>query len=241
MNLREDGFWDEQYEEELRNFLDNGDYGNVWFGEPLTRRIVNRILQEIKSPTSNQSSEDINVLDVGCGNAFLLSTLIEKSLESLPEQTVDRLQLHGIDYSNNSIELSKKVVESREKRRDNQIHLTQCDFLNLDQVHQLYPDTKFNFIVDKGTFDAICLLGGDDVNQVREKYKKSILALARQGTIFVLASCNHVEDELISIFDQVSGDRDQLYFELLDRIETPKIKFGGKEGSQVTCLILKFK
>lgn len=239
MSLRKDGYWDEQYEEELRNFLDNGDYGYVWYGEPLTRRIVARILTEFNSYPSIETSDSINIIDVGCGNAFLLTTLIEKSIELLPKTTVDRLRLSGIDYSANAIELSKKFVESEGK--NNQIDLQQCDFLDLDQIQRLYPGTKFDFIVDKGTFDAICLLNGDSIDQVREKYERSVLALSRSGTILIIASCNHSEDELMSVFKQTSGIEDHLYSRLLHRIETPKIKFGGQEGSQVTCLVIKFE
>lgn len=239
MGLRHEGYWEQHYEEELKNFQDNGDEGDVWFGEPLTRRIVNRILQEVKHGHCNESSSEISILDVGCGNAFLLCTLLEKASEQLtPGATIDRLQLHGIDYSANSIELSKKIVESRGLA--NSIHLQQCNFLDLNQVCKLNQAKRFDFIVDKGTFDAICLLSGDADCNVRENYKQSIYALARSGTVFILASCNHTEDELLALFDGNNENGEQIHHQLLERIETPKIRFGGKEGSQVCCLVLKF-
>jgi hypothetical protein len=121
---------------------------------------------------------------------------------------------------------------------NNSIYLQRCDFLDLNQVSQLNQGKKFDFIVDKGTFDAICLLSSDANSGVREQYKQSIREVSKKGTIFILASCNHTEDELLNVLKEKPHDR--LNIELIGRIETPKIMFGGKEGSQVCCLVLKF-
>jgi SAM-dependent methyltransferase len=239
MNLRQEGCWDQHYEEELKNFHDNGDEGDVWFGEPLTRKIVNRILQEISdNKTTSESNSDIRILDVGCGNAFLLCTLAEKAAQQLPDSTSNRLKLFGIDYSANAIELSKNVVSS--KQQEHLIHLQQCDFLDTTQVREFSQEQAFDFIVDKGTYDAICLLSNNTDDLVKQRYKQSVSAISKTGTIFILASCNHTEDELLSLFNEDGIAPDQPRYRLLRRIETPKIKFGGKEGSQVCCLVLKF-
>lgn len=224
MGLREEGYWDEHYKLELSNFQEDGDEGEVWFGKGLSRKIVLWIKDQV------ESGQKIRILDIGCGNAFLLYSLVD-SLDH------DELLLHGIDYSVNSIELSRSIIES--KGLSSRIKVNQCDFLDTNQLESTFEGTKFNYIIDKGTFDAICLLSSDQIlEETKRNYMKSVYSIVDNNSKFILASCNHTEEELCHLFKLDCPNR--LPVEMIGKIDTPTLKFGGKEGSQVTCLIFRF-
>lgn len=237
MALREEGYWDKHYELELINYEEDKDEGEVWFGKGLNKRIVDWILQRLLRMTNDQ--EEIAVLDVGCGNAYTICTLGTRWSEmNIESNNRHRLKIMGLDYSANSIELAKKITHDR--GLSNSITLKQCDFLDKNQLTSNCGRDKFDFIIDKGTFDAICLLASNstsDVENAKLKYKESLNSLAREGTVFILASCNYTEEELQQVF--VSESDGEYTRVMVGKIETPTLKFGGKLGSQVTCLILQ--
>lgn len=231
MCLRQEGYWDQHYELELKNFEEDGDEGEVWFGKGLSRRIADWLVEQL----SRRIDQPSTIIDVGCGNGFTLYTLVDKYRTKLSQSTEisERLKLTGIDYSRNSIDLSFKIMAA--KNLDSMINLMQCDFLKIDQLNSVVNNKKFDFIVDIGTFDAICLLAHGELEAAKLKYLRSLNSISKCGTKFILASCNHTEEELVSLFGLENSP--DLNPNLIDRIETPKIQFGGKEGSQVTCLI----
>lgn len=222
MSLREDGFWEEHYASELKSYEEDGCESDVWFGKGLNKRVASWILEHLtKKPVD---ITPVKILDVGCGNAFTLISLVER----LPE-SINNLDILGIDYSKSSVELSKKIVSN--KGLSGRIQLKQCDFLHIDQVKAVSRGLRFDFIIDIGTYDAICLLAGSALMETKLNYMKSIDTLIRDGSIFILASCNHTEEELITLI----GDE----FKIIDRIESPKLTFGGREGSQVNCIVVR--
>lgn len=232
MDLREEGYWEKHYEQELRNYEEDGDEGDIWFGKALNKKIVEWLLNRL-SHFSDAPPSAVDVIDIGCGNSFLLCSLVEKFKERF-EQSTRSLKTLGIDYSANSISLSTRIV--RDRQLIEQIELRECDITDQNQVKSISRERKFDFIVDKGTYDAICLLNAepeDKLEQTRQAYSKSIATLSKPGTVFILASCNHTEDELLSQLNFRDSHR------LIDRIETPRLQFGGKSGSQVTCLIFE--
>lgn len=231
MALRKEGYWDNHYREELENYVQNGDEGEIWFGIRLTRRIVDWLLLRIKD------QEDFALLDIGCGNAALLCMLVERMREEALPQSEGHIKLVGVDYSKESIALAKRVVDDRNLL--DKITLHQADILNPSCAG--YLRIRYQYLVDKGTLDAICLLNSDTAEkllQTKISYLESIYSLAEEGSVFLLASCNNTEDELLSLFD--IRCRYQRHAKLIDKIETPKITYGGKEGSQVSCIIIKF-
>lgn len=240
MALRQEGYWEEHYELELKNYMEDGDEGEIWFGKGLNRKIVDWLLKRLNSAGANKSSTRIDVIDIGCGNSFLLCSLVEKfrrDLGALSDQP--SLRALGIDYSANSVNLSTKIVQDRQLSE--YIELRECDFLNQAQVSSIAATRRFDVIIDKGTYDAICLLHGqsdENLKQTKEAYLRSVRALGKTGTVYILASCNHTQDELtqlIEFSEDFEGNS-----KLIDKIETPSIEFGGKSGSQVTCLIYEF-
>lgn len=231
MNLRQEGYWEQHYKNELKNFEEDGDEGEIWFGKALSRKIVDWIIDRLRSASD---CNGIKVVDVGCGNAFILCLLLEKYLK-LQLDIVGVIKTVGLDYSANSIELSNKIIEAH--GLSGKIALEQCDFLDFAQVNKVSRGETFDYIVDKGTFDAICLMS-DDLEASKAKYIESLYSLTKPKTIFILASCNYTEEELLPLFERDCPLKRKS--RLVDRIDTPTIQFGGKQGSQVTCLIIEF-
>lgn len=235
MALREEGYWDDHYQLELRNYNEDGDEGEIWFGKALSRKIIDWIINRLSFIEQKQIT---NIIDVGCGNAHLLYSLVDRYNNKFGS-VKDNLKITGIDYSNKSIELSTKIIFDNNYSKE--ITLKQCDFLDNEQLKLVTNGDKFDFIIDKGTFDAICLLNGksdESLATTKLKFIQSLYSLIKDGSIFILASCNHTQEELMTLFSL--GCSNKINSKLIDKIETPKIQFGGKEGSQVTCLIIEF-
>lgn len=239
MGLRAEGFWDKHYELELRNFENDGDEGDIWFGKGFNRRIANWIVDNIAL-----NSIDCKVLDIGCGNSFTLRTVLSLYTDRVANTSTSmasKVELVGIDYSSNSIELSRRILEAQ-KITNQQISISQCDFLDTEKLRSCNIGTDYDYIVDKGTYDAICLLcPEDELRKIQIKYMKSLRELIKDGTRFILASCNHTEDELASLLTLQTGEKSNLLGTIAGRIETPTFQFGGKTGSQVCCIIVEFK
>ena len=85
--------WDQQYSLEQKNFEEIGDRGEVWFGENAMNRMIRWL----------EKNMDLNskILDLGCGNGVMSIELAEVGFKNV----------HGIDYSENAIELSKKLAK----------------------------------------------------------------------------------------------------------------------------------
>ncbi|KAG8196039.1 hypothetical protein JTE90_029008 [Oedothorax gibbosus] len=202
-------YWEEFYSIELENFGDSGDTGEIWFGKKNLERIVNWLCK-------NEVDKDLPILDVGCGNAMTLVSLAKAGYTDLT----------GVDYAQEAIDLSKKIVEQKNLN----ITLETLDFLgaNLDSSSALYSK-KFHIVIDKGTYDAICL---DRQNAAlkRKKYIEQVLRILSSAGFFLLFSCNWTKDELLQHFDA---------FSIHDEIDIPSISFGGKSGQTVTALVLK--
>jgi len=236
-SLRQKGCWDEHYELELKNFDEHGDEGEVWFGERLSNQIVNWISERIDTSII---SHHTSIVEVGCGNAFKLCKIAEirslKRRDLMIEENRD-LTLLGLDYSSNSIQLAKKILDSK-GLKDN-ITLKVCDILDSNQLQSVIGDQRFDFVIDVGTYDAICLMANESLDDTKLKYMYAICSLVKVGSIFVIASCNNTENELMSLFGPRFSHGN--CWRLVSRIETPKMVFGGIVGQQVTCLILELE
>ncbi len=103
-------------------------------------------------------------------------------------------------------------------------------------------DGGWDVVLDKGTFDAICLSTERDTagRHVCEGYRARILALLRPGGCFVITSCNWTEDELRAWFERDAADRGRdavdCWLGLADRADYPTISFGGVKGQAVSTL-----
>mmetsp|Transcript_4684 Transcript_4684/g.3940 ORF Transcript_4684/g.3940 Transcript_4684/m.3940 type:complete len:126 (+) Transcript_4684:14-391(+) len=89
--------WDTTFDMEIDNFEENGDEGEVWFGEDVQQKSIQFIKDKFDLITTP-------ILDVGTGNAaFLIACRDELGFNNLK----------GIDYSDKSILLSQKILDSK--------------------------------------------------------------------------------------------------------------------------------
>jgi len=91
--------WDNVYDQELANFEQIGDEGEIWFGEDSVQKMVKWALKYVPPSTSSC------ILEIGSGNGNLLFAL--QDAEYQPGT------LFGIDYSPGSIKLSRSIAVAR--------------------------------------------------------------------------------------------------------------------------------
>lgn len=162
--------WDSAYSQELENFADHGDIGEIWFGT----KSVSKMLEWIRS---NHISLDASILDVGCGNAHLLLQLYKAGFKNSV----------GIDYSEKAVSLAQAICQKMEV----DITFKVLDFLK-DSL-----ESSFDLILDKGTFDAISL---SSVEKFKDQYLSQISRHLNHDGIFLITSCNFNQQELEVMF-----------------------------------------
>lgn len=211
--------WDKFYSLEKRNFEENEDVGEVWFGTGVERRLVDYFVKNVPL--------DSCICDVGCGNAHFLHRL----------KTKNYVNLVGTDYSEHALELARLAVES-------DIKLVQLDLLDASSGNL----ELFDVVCDKGTWDAISLMPteepqieGDDneiipnrVKSLFPKYISTVARLVRKGGLFVITSCNWTKMELLTMFSEP-------YFSFKEEILHPSFSFGGSKGQTVTTVVFTRK
>ncbi|CRK87717.1 CLUMA_CG001507, isoform A, partial [Clunio marinus] len=171
-------YWDKSYNTEIKNYLNHGDTGDVWFDESSQFRVI----KWMNASTSGINKGD-SIIDLGTGNGMML---IELSLEGYTNLT-------GIDYSENGIELAQKIA----KDQNHTINYKVADLLS-DALEVL---GKFKVCHDKGTYDAISLM--ENAMEKRSIYMKNVANLMNDDGLFIITSCNFTEDELIESFNEV--------------------------------------
>ncbi|KAH6624648.1 hypothetical protein B0J18DRAFT_456906 [Chaetomium sp. MPI-SDFR-AT-0129] len=107
-------YWDNLYTTELRNHADNPrDEGTVWFDDSDAEAKMVAFLEERVDGNDGEALHDgelvldrdtASVLDLGCGNGSMLFALRDEGW---------RGRLLGVDYSVLSVELARRVGESR--------------------------------------------------------------------------------------------------------------------------------
>ncbi|KAG5343737.1 EFMT2 methyltransferase, partial [Acromyrmex charruanus] len=168
-------FWENVYAQELDNFHNHGDVGEIWFGAANTRKIVRWIATKL-----DLNKENDKIIDVGCGNAM---TLVELAKEGFAN-------LIGVDYSQRGIDLARIVLNDNNLPN---VKIEICDILNNTLPHD------FKVVHDKGTYDAISLNPEDSMAK-RQKYIENIYRILLPGGYFVLTSCNWTKEELLKHF-----------------------------------------
>ncbi|GAO48277.1 S-adenosyl-L-methionine-dependent methyltransferase [Saitoella complicata NRRL Y-17804] len=203
-------YWDNIYQREQTAFNDIGDEGEVWFGEESEAKIL-EWLEDNLPP-----SPHLHILDLGTGNGHLLFELEEAGYEP---QT-----LHGIDYSPSSISLAKSIAAER--------GIEGITFEERDITAALPEGEvgKYNFVVDKGTFDAISL--NPEGAEVREVYADRVHALVKPGGYFLIVSCNWTEAELEQKLGREGFVRDSV-------IKFKSFEFGGVKGSEYSSIAFR--
>ncbi|XP_076244799.1 EEF1A lysine methyltransferase 2 [Calliopsis andreniformis] len=204
-------YWERVYSEELDNFKDHGDVGEIWFGRSNSLKVVRWITTQL-----NLDKETDKIIDIGCGNGITLVELANKGFTKLV----------GVDYSYKAIDLAREVL--REKNLLN-VDLKVYDVLDAESGEL---PTDFKLAHDKGTYDAISLHPEDPTTK-RNKYIESVHKILVPDGYLVLTSCNWTKEELEKHF--------QNYFNILHVLPCDTFQFGGQTGNTVTQLVLQKK
>ena len=203
--------WNQAYQQEIEQFKNNGnELGDIWFGKDLQKRLVNYIINHFPDKT-------IKIFDVGFGNGVFLYKLAKN----------DYINLYGIDYSPDSIQFAKMIIESKEKKYDKKFNINLfCEDIN---IKNKIINEKFDVIHDKGSFDAYMM----NKDNTLDNYHNYIKSYSKNGTTFIITSCNNTRDELKSKFPLEKG------FQYVEEIKNKTFVFGGQEGQQQATQIYK--
>lgn len=221
--------WDEAYVRELANHQDDSnDEGTIWFEDTGAEGKMIDYLEDINL-IDNSSRRRTRILDVGTGNGHLLFALQERDMEA---------ELVGLDYSEASVELARRIQSSRQQSNATEedlrcIRFEICDLF--DGEDRPWLDDGFDVVLDKGTFDAISLNANPVTNDGFtgwQIYGERVVKLMRPGGFLLVTSCNWTEDELRKWIE----NPDLVYH---DRIKYPSFKFGGVQGQSVSTLCFR--
>ena len=149
-----------------------------------------------------------SIVDIGSGNGKFLSSLLDLGFTNLC----------GLDYSEKAIQMSTAWCDPRIK------------FRIFDLLTDNSSDTKYQWVLDKGTWDAISLNPAETKQKLALKYQQSLKRLSCENAKLIITSCNWTRSELESIFTD---------FNVIEEIKHQSFVFGGKTGQVVTTLIIK--
>jgi SAM-dependent methyltransferase len=246
--------WDSLYATELANHAENpSDIGTVWFDDAQAEEKILAFL----AARSDIDPATASVLDLGCGNGSLLKRLHEPNEDEDDDydddddedyhdsQTKQKTRkpwtgrLLGIDYSPASIKLARRIHAS-----------TPISFETWDVLRGPYApiltgnqEPGWDVVLDKGTFDAICLSDERDAagRRVCEDYPARVRRLVKIGGLLLITSCNWTEPELKEWFTKkdfsAENEGDAFIFDA--RVEYPSFRFGGVEGQKISTLCFR--
>lgn len=188
-------------------------------------------------PEGNVDAENLRILDLGTGNGHLLFALRDEGWQA---------QMIGVDYSERSVELARRIQEKRRedeededeeqtRNEDGEGEDAEVQRVTFEQYDILkdapgpWLEEGFDIVLDKGTFDAISLSDEVDENgrKAFETYGSKVEPLMKVGGYFVIVSCNWTEDEVRKWFESA-----RLVYH--DTIKFPSFTFGGVKGQTVS-------
>jgi SAM-dependent methyltransferase len=235
-------YWDSAYTTERANFASNtSDEGTIWFSDAGAEERMLSFLEDLADEGSlhkggdetdieeeKEKSKPTRFLDLGTGNGHLLFALREDEWEG---------EMVGVDYSAQSVRLANEILASKEASASSSSASTQFhewDILNTPPGPWL--STGFDVVLDKGTFDAICLSQETDAQgrRICEGYREKVEPLVKSGGRFLITSCNWTAEELRGWFE---GEGSGMVYE--GRVKYPSFTFGGKTGTSVCTLCFR--
>jgi SAM-dependent methyltransferase len=231
-------YWDSAYTTERANFASNADdEGTIWFSDAGAEERMLAFLEDLADEGELDKGGDADevegdeekktptrFLDLGTGNGHLLFALREDGWHG---------EMVGVDYSAQSVQLANEIL-ARKTPNTTSIQFHEWDILNLTPGSWL--NTAFDVVLDKGTFDAICLSQETDAQgrRICEGYREKVEPLVKSGGRFLITSCNWTAEELRGWFE---GEGSALVFESC--VKYPSFTFGGKTGTSVCTLCFK--
>lgn len=150
-------------------------------------------------PTS--PNERTRILECGTGNGTLLLSFLTSPEQDGPQ----KYHLTGTDYSSGSITLSKEVEASHRQSlaegdyddEEEVINDVTTEWRVVDLLRQDFEGEQWDLVLDKGTFDALCLseelVNGRLPSLV---YPEQVAKLVKDGGFFLITSCNFTEEEI---------------------------------------------
>ncbi|XP_013779543.1 EEF1A lysine methyltransferase 2-like [Limulus polyphemus] len=207
-------YWQDAYEQELQNFNDHGDVGEIWFGEDCVDRLVTWL------STNENIHQTDPVLDLGSGNGVLLIELAKRGFKNVC----------GVDFIQSAVELA----QSLSMQEGVQVKFEVEDILKAEEClsTESLLKHKYKVVLDKGTYDAISL-SPENPARKRQCYIDTVDRILDENGFFALTSCNWTREDLIKHFNKE--------FILCSQIPAPIFHFGGKTGNTVTSLVFKKK
>ncbi|PSN67681.1 hypothetical protein BS50DRAFT_550642 [Corynespora cassiicola Philippines] len=239
-------YWDTAYETELSNFSSNPeDEGTVWFSDAGAEERMLSFLEDlcdedeqVDAPLRKEDDDGeeggegkaTRFLDLGTGNGHLLFALREDGWEG---------DMLGVDYSPASVALAQNDGDDNEeeKKETSYADIAFQEWDILTQQPGPWLGAGFDVVLDKGTFDAICLSQETDAQgrRICEGYREAVEKLVKGKTgRFLITSCNWTAEELRGWFEVEGGG---LVYE--GAVRYPSFKFGGKEGAKVATLCFR--
>jgi SAM-dependent methyltransferase len=232
-------YWDSAYKTERANFASNADdEGTVWFSDAgAEERMLSfledladegQLLKTVDQDNQGEEGKDKAIptrfLDLGTGNGHLLFALREDEWEG---------EMIGVDYSAQSVKLANEILAGKDASYSS-IQFYKYDIL--DSAPGSWLGAGFDVVLDKGTFDAICLSQETDAQgrRICERYREKVEPLVRNGGRFLITSCNWTAEELRGWFE---GEDGALVFD--HSVKYPSFTFGGKTGTSVCTLCFK--
>lgn len=174
-----------------------------------------RVIDWIKSRYPER--EGVRVMDLGCGNGHFTLKLKEAGFDGL---------LGALDYCTSAVELAKQVLGEYSAS----VRVFQADILDSSTIPSEHHH-QYDLVVDKGTFDAICLMGRP-ASELAVSFVKTLRLLTRPGALFIITSCNWTASELESIF-RAEG------LKAIHQIPHVQFKFGGQTGQDVSTVVFE--
>lgn len=140
----------------------------------------------------------------------------------------------GVDYSETSVELSRRIAAQKEV--DDAVQFELWDLLSAPPGDWLKEG--FDVALDKGTFDAISLMPRPSDSETAhpcEIYREKVAPLIKAGVGFlVITSCNWTKEE---VHDWLAPAGAEL--EYYAEAKYPTFTFGGQTGQSIVTLVLK--
>ncbi|TDZ51787.1 Protein-lysine N-methyltransferase EFM4 [Colletotrichum trifolii] len=240
-------YWSSLYTTELTNHASNPeDKGTVWFDDSDAESKLLLYLEDLTESAPfdhslNQSTTSF--LDLGCGNGSLLFALRDEGWAG---------RCLGVDYAPQSVQLANRIAAQRTVEQNSDMNdgddddevkepeFAEWDVLNgpWETVLNGRHNDGWDVVLDKGTFDAICLSDEKDAHgrRICEGYRGRALRLVKPGGLLLITSCNWTEEELKAWFEGPAKEGDVGKFIAVGKVDYPSFTFGGAKGQTISSL-----